>query len=91
MSRWLKGGATSSYYSLHKVRRFLNSIKNLEGSKPLEPFREEREQTKKKDINYLKQCIMALNDIEELDPLVTELSITAQIGKLMRDARNIPF
>ena len=48
VGRWLKGGATPSCYSLHKVRRFLNSIKNSEDSKPLEPFREEREQVKKK-------------------------------------------
>lgn len=94
VGRWLKGGATPSCYSLHKVRRFLNSIKNSEDLKPLEPFKDkvtrEREQTKK-DINYLKQRIKALNDIEDLDALVTELNITAQLGNLVRDAHNTPF
>lgn len=57
VGRWLKGGATPSCYSLHKVRRFLNSTKNSEDLKPLEPFREERERVKK-DVDYLKQRIM---------------------------------
>lgn len=94
VGRWLKGGATPSCYSLHKVRRFLNSIKNSEGSKPLELFKgkvtREHEQTKK-DINYLKQRITALNDIEDLDALVTELNITTQLGNLVRDAHKTPF
>ncbi|UVY23104.1 MAG: Protein of unknown function (DUF1441) [Bacteriophage sp.] len=94
VGRWLKGGATPSCYSLYKVRRFLNSVKGWEGSKPLEPFKDkttrEREQTKK-DIDYLKQRIVALNDIEDLDALVTELNITAQLGNLVRDAYKMPF
>lgn len=94
VGRWLKGGATSSCYSLYKVRRFLNSVKSWEGSKPLEPFKDkitrEREQTKK-DIDYLKQRIVALNDIEDLDALVTELNITTQLGNLVRDAHKTPF
>lgn len=94
VGRWLKGGATPSDYSLHKVRRFLNSVKGWEGSKPLEPFKDkttrEHEQTKK-DINYLKQRIMTLNDIEDLDALVTELNITARLGNLVRDAHEAPF
>lgn len=94
VGRWLKGGATPSCYSLYKVRRFLNSVKGWEDSKPLEPCKDkvtrEREQAKK-DINYLKQRIMALNDIEDLDALVTELNVTAQLGNLVRDAHNTPF
>ena len=94
VGRWLKGGATPSCYSLYKVRRFLNSVKGWEGSKPLEPFKDkttrEREQTKK-DIDYLKQRIVALNDIEDLDALVTELNITAQLGNFVRDAYKMPF
>lgn len=94
VGRWLKGGATPSCYSLYKVRRFLNSVKGWEGSKPLEPFKDkvtrEHEQTKK-DIDYLKQCIMALNDIEDLDTLVTELNVTTQLGNLVRDAHKAPF
>lgn len=94
VGRWLKGGVTPSCYSLYKVRRFLNSVKGWEGSKPLEPFKDkttrEREQAKK-DIDYLKQRIVALNDIEDLDALVTELNITAQLGNLVRDAHKAPF
>lgn len=94
VGRWLKGGATPSCYSLYKVRRFLNSVKGWEGSKPLEPFKDkttrEREQTKK-DIDYLKQRIVALNDIEDLDALVTELNIAAQLGNLVCDAHKTPF
>lgn len=94
VGRWLKGGATPSCYSLYKVRRFLNSVKGWEGSKPLEPFKDkvtrEHEQTKK-DIDYLKQRIMALNDIEDLDTLVTELNVTTQLGNLVRDAHKAPF
>lgn len=94
VGRWLKGGATPSCYSLYKVRRFLNSVKGWEGSKPLEPFKDkvtrEREQTKK-DINYLKQRIKDLNDIEDLDTLVTELSVITQLGNLVRDAHKMPF
>lgn len=88
VGRWLKGGATPSDYSLLKVRRFLNSVKGWEGSKTLEPFKDkatrEHEQAKK-DINYLKQRIMTLNDIEDLDALVTELNIVARFGNLIRD------
>lgn len=94
VGRWLKGGATPSCYSLHKVRRFLNSIKSSEDLKSLETFKDkvtrEREQTKK-DINYLKQRITALNDIEDLDALVTELNITTQLGNLVRDAHKTAF
>lgn len=94
VGRWLKGMATPSDYSLLKVRRFLDSVKGWEGSKPLEPFEDkttrEREQTKK-DIDYLKQRIVALNDAEDLDALVTELNITAQLGNLVRDAHKTPF
>nr|UWG78173.1 MAG: Pyocin activator protein PrtN [Bacteriophage sp.] len=94
VGRWLKGGATPSCYSLYKVRRFLNSVKGWEGSKPLEPFKDkvtrEHEQTKK-DIDYLKQRIMALNDIEDLDTLVTELNVTTQLGNLVRDAHKAPL
>lgn len=94
VGRWLKGMATPSDYSLYKVRRFLNNVKGWEGSKPLEPFKDratgERERAKK-DINYLKQRIAALNDIEELDALVTELNVTAQLGNLVRDAHKTTF
>ena len=94
VGRWLKGEVKPSFYSLHKVRRFLNDIKNSEDLKPLENFRDkvtrEREQTKL-DINYLKQRIKALNDIEDLDTLVTELDVTTQLGKLVRDAHRTPF
>lgn len=94
VGRWLKGEVTPNFYSLHKVRNFLNDIKNSEDLKPLENFRDkvtrEREQTKS-DINYLKQRIKALNDIEDLDTLVTELNVTTQLGNLVRDAHNTPF
>lgn len=94
VGRWLKGGATPSDYSLLKVRRFLDSVKGWEGSKTLEPFKDkttrEHKQTKK-DIDYLKQRITALNDIEDLDTLVAELDVTAQLGRLVRDARKTPF
>ncbi|MDW3023112.1 helix-turn-helix transcriptional regulator [Ligilactobacillus salivarius] len=94
VGRWLKGEVTPSFYSLHKVRNFLNDIKNSEDLKPLENFRDkvtrEREQTEL-DINYLKQRIKALNDIEDLDTLVTELDVTTQLGKLVRDAHKTPF
>jgi hypothetical protein len=33
----------------------------------------------------------ALNNIEELDPLVTELNTIAQLGKLMLDAYDTTF
>ena len=94
VGRWLKGGATPSDYSLLKVRRFLDSVKGWESSKTPEPFKDkttrEHEQTKK-DINYLKQRIAALNDIEDLDELVNELYITAQLGKVVCDVHNRPF
>lgn len=94
VGRWLKGEVTPNFYSLHKVRNFLNDIKNSEDLKPLENFRDkvtrEREQTKL-DINYLKQRIKALNDIEDLDTLVTELNVTTQLGNLVRDAHKVPF
>lgn len=94
VGRWLKGGVMPSDYSLLKVRRFLDSVKGWEGSKTLEPFKDkttrEHEQAKK-DIDYLKQRIVALNDIEDLDALVTELNITAQLGNLVRDAYKMPF
>lgn len=94
VGRWLKGEVTPNFYSLHKVRNFLNDIKNSEDLKPLENFRDkvtrEREQTEL-DINYLKQRIKALNDVEDLDTLVTELNVTAQLGNLVRDAHNTPF
>ena len=94
VGRWLKDEVTPNFYSLHKVRNFLNDIKNSEDLKPLENFRDkvtrEREQTKL-DINYLKQRIKALNDIEDLDTLVTELNVTTQLGNLVRDAHNTPF
>lgn len=85
VGRWLKGMATPSDYSLLKVRRFLDSVKGWEGSETLEPFTREREQTKK-DIDYLKQRIKVLNDINELDSLVAKLNTIAQLGKLMLDA-----
>lgn len=94
VGRWLKGEVTPNFYSLHKVRNFLNDIKNSEDLKPLENFRDkvtrEREQTEL-DINYLKQRIKALNDIEDLDTLVTELNVTTQLGNLVRDAHRTPF
>lgn len=94
VGRWLKGEVTPNFYSLHKVRNFLNDIKNSEDLKPLETFRDkvtrEREQTKT-DINYLKQRIKTLNDIEDLDTLVTELDVIAKLGNLIGDARNRPF
>lgn len=94
VGRWLKGEVTPNFYSLHKVINFLNDIKNSEDLKPLQNFRDkvtrEREQTKP-DINYLKQRIKALNDIEDLDTLVTELNVTTQLGNLVRDAHNTPF
>ncbi|MGE9831558.1 helix-turn-helix domain-containing protein [Ligilactobacillus salivarius] len=94
VGRWLKGEVTPNFYSLHKVRNFLNDIKNSEDLKPLEIFRDkvtrEREQTEL-DINYLKQRIKSLNDIEDLDTLVTELNVTTQLGNLVRDAHNAPF
>lgn len=94
VGRWLKGEVTPNFYSLHKVRNFLNDIKNSEDLKPLENFRDkvtrEREQTKT-DINYLKQRIKTLNDIEDLDTLVTELNVTTQLGNLVRDAHRTPF
>ena len=94
VGRWLKGEVTPNFYSLHKVRNFLNDIKNSEDLKPLENFRDkvtrEREQTEL-DINYLKQRIKTLNDIEDLDTLVTELNVTTQLGNLVRDAHRTPF
>lgn len=90
VGRWLKGGATPSDYSLLKVRRFLDSVKGWE----VEPFKDKitREHERaKKDINYLKQRIKALSDIEDLDTLVTELNVTAQLGSLVRDAYKTPF
>lgn len=94
VGRWLKGEVTPNFYSLHKVRNFLNDIKNSEDLKPQEIFRDkvtrEREQTEL-DINYLKQRIKALNDIEDLDTLVTELNVTTQLGNLVRDAHKVPF
>lgn len=60
VGRWLKGEVTPNFYSLHKVRNFLNDIKNSEDLKPLETFRDkvtrEREQTKT-DINYLNNVL----------------------------------
>lgn len=94
VGRWLKGEVTPNFYSLHKVRNFLNDIKNSEDLNPLETFRDkvtrEHVQTES-DINYLKQRISVLSDIEDLDTLVTELDVTTQLGKLVRDAHNIPF
>ena len=94
VGRWLKGEVTPNFYSLHKLRNFLNDIKNSEDLKPLETFRNkvtrEHEQTEL-DINYLKQRIKTLNDIEDLDTLVTELNVTTQLGNLVRDAHRTPF
>ncbi|MCF2624457.1 hypothetical protein I6E16_10195 [Ligilactobacillus salivarius] len=94
VGRWLKGEVTPNFYSLHKLRNFLNDIKNSEDLKPQEIFRDkvtrEREQTKT-DINYLKQRIKALSDVEDLDTLVTELNVTTKLGNLMRDAHKTPF
>ena len=94
VGRWLKGEVTPNFYSLYKLRNFLNDIKNLEDLKPQETFRDkvtrEHAQTEL-DINYLKQRIKALSDIEDLDTLVTELNITTKLGNLMRDAHNTPF
>lgn len=94
VGRWLKGEVTPNFYSLHKVRNFLSDIKNSEDLKPLENFRDkvtrEHEQTEL-DINYLKQRIKALNDVEDLDTLVTELNVTTQLGNLVRDAHRTPF
>lgn len=81
VGRWLKGMATPSDYSLLKVRRFLDSVKGWKSSKPLEPSKGKT----REDINYLKQRIAALRDIEDLNALVTELDIIAQIGNLIRD------
>lgn len=89
VGRWLKGMATPNDYSLLKVRRFLDSVKGWEDSKLLDPCKgrviREREQAKK-DIDYLKQRIKNLNDIEDLDALVAELNTIAQIGNLVYDA-----
>lgn len=94
VGRWLKGEVTPNFYSLHKIINFLNDIKNSEDLKPLENFRDkvtrEHVQTES-DINYLKQRISVLSDIEDLDTLVTELNVTTQLGNLMRDAHNTPF
>lgn len=94
VGRWLKGEVTPNFYSLYKVRNFLNDIKNSEDLKPLENFRDkvtrDHIQTES-DINYLKQRISVLSDIEDLDTLVTELNITTKFGNLMRDAHNTPF
>ena len=94
VGRWLKGMATPSDYSLLKVRRFLDSVKGWEGSKTLGPRKgkvtREHERVKK-DINYLKQRIKALNDVEELDPLVAELNTITQLGKLMLGAYDTTF
>ena len=94
VGRWLKGEVTPNFYSLHKVRNFLNDIKNSEDLNPQETFKDkvtrEHAQTEL-DINYLKQRIKALNDIEDLDTLVTELNVTTQLGNLVRDAHKVPF
>lgn len=94
VGRWLKGEITPNFYSLHKIINFLNDIKNSEDLKPLENFRDkvtrEHVQTES-DINYLKQRISVLSDIEDLDTLVTELNVTTKLGNLMRDAHNTPF
>lgn len=94
VGRWLKGEVTPNFYSLHKLRNFLNDIKNSEDLKPQETFRDkvtrEHAQTEL-DINYLKQRIKALNDVEDLDTLVTELNVTTQLGNLVRDAHRTPF
>lgn len=94
VGRWLKGMVTPNDYSLLKVRRFLDSVKGWGSSKPLEPSKAKmaREHERaKKDIDYLKQRIKVLNDIEELDPLVAELNTIAQLGKLMLDAYDTTF
>lgn len=94
VGRWLKGEVTPNFYSLYKLRNFLNDIKNSEDFKPQETFRDkvtrEHAQTEL-DINYLKQRIKTLNDIEDLDTLVTELNVTTQLGNLVRDAHRTPF
>ena len=76
------------------MRNFLNDIKNSEDLNPQETFKDkvtrEHAQTEL-DINYLKQRIKALNDIEDLDTLVTELNVTTQLGNLVRDAHKVPF
>lgn len=94
VGRWLKGEVKPSFYSLHKVRRFLSDTKTLKELKTLETFSDEvnRDHIQtESDINYLKQRISVLNDIEDLDTLVTELNITTKLGNLMRDAHNTPF
>ena len=94
VGRWLKGEVKPSFYSLHKVRRFLSDTKTLKELKTLETFSDEvnRDHIQtESDINYLKQRISALSDIEDLDTLVTELNITTKLGNLMRDAHNTPF
>lgn len=94
VGRWLKGEVKPSFYLLHKVRRFLSDTKTLKELKTLETFSDEvnRDHIQtESDINYLKQRISVLSDIEDLDTLVTELNITTQLGNLMRDAHNIPF
>lgn len=94
VGRWLKGEVNPSFYSLHKVRRFLSDTKTLKELKTLETFSDEvnRDHIQtESDINYLKQRISVLSDIEDLDTLVTELNITTKLGNLMRDAHNTPF
>ena len=94
VGRWLKGEVTPNFYSLHKVRRFLSDTKTLKELKTLETFSDEvnRDHIQtESDINYLKQRISVLSDIEDLDTLVTELNITTKLGNLMRDAHNTPF
>ncbi|MYV19931.1 helix-turn-helix domain-containing protein [Ligilactobacillus salivarius] len=94
VGRWLKGEVKPSFYSLHKVRRFLSDTKTLKELKTLETFSDEvnRDHIQtESDINYLKQRISVLSDIEDLDTLVTELNITTKLGNLMRDAHNTPF
>lgn len=94
VGRWLKVELHLPAILCTKYEDFLNSIKGWEGSKPLGSFKDkvirEREQTKK-DINYLKQRIKDLNDIEDLDALVTELNVITQLGNLVRDAHKAPF
>ncbi len=94
VGRWLKGKVTPNFYSLYKVRNFLNDIKNSEDLKPQELFRDkvnrDHEQIES-DINYLKQRISVLSYIEDLDTLVTELNVTTKLGNLMRDAHKTPF
>ncbi|QXL49867.1 helix-turn-helix domain-containing protein [Ligilactobacillus salivarius] len=94
VGRWLKGEVTPNFYSLYKVRNFLNDIKNSEDLKPQELFRDkvnrDHEQIES-DINYLKQRISVLSYIEDLDTLVTELNVTTKLGNLMRDAHKTPF